>query len=390
MTLDLPRHLRVAIASLLALALLSANVALACTSLIYRDQAGRVYFGRTLELAMELPYRVAAFPSGLAYTSRTSPNAAPVTWTTRYRMLAVAVPDTGPDDLKIIEGFNEAGLTFSLLAFASAAGPRASALRTRAALAAIDLGAFTLGQFATVAEVRAALAAQPILLTPLGPVAGEPSPFHFALHDRAGNSIVVEFVNGQQFVHDNPVGVMTNGPSLPWHLTNLGNYSFLRNTDVSTGQFGKLAVSQPDSGIATQGLPASNTSVGRFVRAAYYAQYAERVAAPDDAVRTLAHIMNNFDRPRNITIDLRGSNGEGLSVATASGAAVPDFSTEYTSWTALTDLDRSSLYLRTYGAMNYTKFDLNALARITRTQSIPLASLNGMSGDGTVALIAAQ
>ena len=183
---------------------------------------------------------------------------------------------------------------------------------------------------------------------------------------------------------------MTNGPSLPWHLTNLANYSFLRNTDVSTGQFGTLAVAQPDSGIATQGLPASNTSVGRFVRAAYYAQYAEKVVAPDDAVRTLGRIMNNFDRPRNITIDPRGASGEGLSFPTAPGVAVPDFSSEYTSWTSLTDLDRSTLYLRTYGGMNYVKFDLTTMAGITRTQSIPLASLNGMADDGTAALAAAR
>ncbi|WPB85975.1 linear amide C-N hydrolase [Sediminicoccus rosea] len=390
MTQILPRRLRVALTSLVALLLFAVNVAQACTSLIYRDQAGRIYFGRTLELAMELPYQVTVFPAGLSYTSRTSPQAPAASWTTRYRMLAVTMPDAGPDDLKIVEGFNEAGLTFSLLAFASAAGPRDSALRTRAALAAIDLGAFTLGQFATVAEVKAALAAQPVLLTPLGPVGGAASPFHFALHDRSGRSIVVEFVNGQQLVHDNPVGVMTNGPSLPWHLTNLANYSFLRNTDVSTGQFGSLAVAQPDSGIATQGLPASNTSVGRFVRAAFYAQYAEKVAAPDDAVRTLARIMNNFDRPRNITIDPRGASGEGLRVPTAPGAAVPDFSSEYTSWTALTDLDRSTFYLRTYGGLNYVKFDLTTMTGITRTQSIPLASLNGMAADGTAALVAAR
>ncbi len=182
----------------MALLLFAADVAQACTSLVYRDQAGRVYFGRTLELAMELPYRVTVIPAGLNYTSRTSPQAMGAAWTTRYRMLAVTVPDTGPDDLKIVEGFNEAGLTFSLLAFASASGPRDSATRTRAALAAIDLGAFTLGQFATVAEVKAALSAQPVLLTPLAAVGGAASPFHFALHDRAGGSIVVEFVNGQQ------------------------------------------------------------------------------------------------------------------------------------------------------------------------------------------------
>lgn len=49
------------------------------------------------------------------------------------------------------------------------------------------------------------------------------SPFHYALHDRSGASIVTEFSDGKQTVYDNPVGVMTNGPSLPWHLINLNN-----------------------------------------------------------------------------------------------------------------------------------------------------------------------
>ncbi len=58
-----------------------------------------------------------------------------------------------------------------------------------------------------------------------------------------------------------------------------------------------MEFNQPDSGIATAGLPASNTSVGRFVRAVYYSQFAEKVDKPDTAMTTLAHIMNNFDRP---------------------------------------------------------------------------------------------
>jgi hypothetical protein len=36
------------------------------------------------------------------------------------------------------------------------------------------------------------------------------------------------------------------------------------------------------------------------------------------------------------------------------------------------------------------KFDLTTMTGITRTQSIPLASLNGMAADGTAALVAAR
>lgn len=372
----------------LSLTLALAPAAQACTSLIYRDANGAVYFGRTLELAMELPYRVAYIPAGQRYSSTAAAGAAALAYTTKYRMLAITVPDGSLDDLKIVEGFNEKGLTFSLLAFAGAAGPRHSFEMTKAALSAIDLGSWTLGQFQDVAEVKAALASQPVLLAPLAVLGNAKSPFHYVLHDRSGASIVIEFANGKQTVYDNPVGVMTNGPELPWHLTNLNNYTFLSNVDQSSGQFGALKVAQPDSGIATAGLPASNTSVGRFVRAVYYSQYAQKVTAPDDAVRTLAHIMNNFDRPKDITIDTNAGGNEGIAAVATKDS--PPFTSEYTSWTALTDLNRSVLYVRTYGGLNYSTFDLTKLAAGKAVLSLPLATLDGMAGDDTAALIAAK
>lgn len=374
----------------LCAALIGATAADACTSLTYADATGAVYYGRTLELAMELPYRVAYFPAGSTFSSEVAANTPPLDYVSRYRILAVAVPDSSPTDLKIIEGFNEAGLTYSFLAFADASGPTSSFEKTKAAIAAIDLGTWTLGQFATVAEVKAALADQTAILTPLAAMGNERSSFHFVVHDRSGASIVIEFTNGEQHVHDNPVGVMTNGPALPWHLTNLGNYSFLSNIDKSSTAFGSLAVSQPDSGIATEGLPASNTSVGRFVRAAYYSKFAEKVDTPDAAVQTLAHIMNNFDRPKNISIDPGSSgDGEGGGGGTAPTKGAVGFTSEYTSWTALTDLDRNMLFLRTYQGMNYTGFDLEKLVDLKSVVSLPLKDLDRLAGDGTAAFITA-
>lgn len=372
----------------LALSLALAAPASACTSLLYFDASGAPYAGRTLELAGELPYRVAYFPVGQRYSSQTTTDAAGLDYTSKYRVLAVAVPDESLSDLKIVEGVNEKGLTFSLLAFADADGPASAFTKTKAALSAIDLGSWTLGQFGTVAEVKAALASQPVLLAPLAILGNAKSPFHYVLHDRSGASIVIEFADGKQTVYDNPVGVMTNGPTLPWHLTNLNNYTFLNNLDQSTNTFGKLPVVQPDSGIATEGLPASNTSVGRFVRAVYYAQFAEKAKDPDSAIRVVGHVMNNFDRPKNITKDAGGAGNEGLAAAVTKDA--PAFTSEYTSWTALTDLTRNMLLLRTYDGLNYTKFDLGGLADVTTVVSIPLETINGLAGDGTQALIAGK
>jgi penicillin V acylase-like amidase (Ntn superfamily) len=343
-----------------------------------------VYFGRTLEMALDFPYQITAFPAGRSLTSTLAKGATGLRYLTRYRILAVTVPLASPTDLKIVEGVNEAGLTFSLLAF-PAVGPEGDPQGTRKALAAVDLGSWALGQFTTTAEVKAALRAQPVILTPLSVMGNAKTPFHYVLHDRSGAGIVIEYVGGKQVIYDNPVNVMTNGPSFSWHLTNLANYSFLTNVDKSQGTFGTLTVVAPDSGVATSGLPAANTSVGRFVRAAFYSQYAKRADNPDDAVRVLAHVMNNFDRPMNITIDAtsspvanEGTVGAILSTAKKMPAAI----SESTKWTTLSDLNRGRFYIRSQNAMNYTMFDFRGLSPVTEVRSIPLDRLNGMAANG--------
>lgn len=365
----------------------------ACTSLIYRDATDAVYLGRTLELTMPLPYQLAYIPIGQAFTS-TFGSHPPLNYTTRHAMLAVTMANRLPDaghptsvaDLKILEGVNDAGLTFSLLAYPEAGGGSATPFDPALpVLAATDLGSWTLSQFQSVAEVKSALSTQPVALDSPAMLGGAEAPFHFVLHDRRGDSVVLEFHHGKLHIHDNPVGVMTNGPEFPWHLTNLNNYTFLSNRDQSTATFGKLVVHQPDSGIATANLPSSNTSVGRFVRAVYYSQFTEKVTDPDQAIRTLAHIMNHFDRTKGITT---ASSQDSPSLEVRGLENHPSkFTTEYTSWTNLTDLNRTHFFLRTYDGLNYTMFDLAKLAKSDVAKIIPLSTIDGMASDGTSSLM---
>lgn len=364
----------------------------ACTSLIYRDASDAIYLGRTLELTMALPYQVAYLPAGQKFTSQVN-GQPPADYQTRLAILSVVMADRMPSgdrplsvvDLKIMEGVNEAGLTFSLLAYPTVSGVAATLAAGQPVLAATDLGTWSLGQFQSVAEVKSALQDQPVALDRIGLLGGAEAPFHYVLHDRSGDSVVLEFDHGELSIYDNPVGVMTNGPQFSWHLTNLNNYTFLNPVDQSSATFGKLRVQQPDSGIATSNLPASNTSVGRFVRAVYYSQFAEKVADPDQAVRTLAHIMNNFDRPKGITISPRAAGGHMEVQGLSDGGS--EYATEYTSWTNLTDLNRCRFFLRTYDGLNYTMFDLVKLARTNSVKILPLAALDGMAPDGTERLL---
>lgn len=363
-----------------------------CTTLSYRDAGGKVYFGRTLELTVDLPYQIAWLPAGFAVTSQVE-GEAPFSFTSRHGALAVTMPNRAPSpghpigatDLNVLEGLNDAGLTFSLLSYPAAAGGHRGTAMTQAVLGASDLGAWILGQFATVAEVKAALAAQPVMLQPLAILGGVDSPFHYVVHDPSGAALVIEFNRGEMSVYDNPVGVMTNGPEFPWHLTNLNNYTFLSNVDAPAARFGDYAAMQPDSGIATAGLPASNTSVGRFVRAAFYAQHAEKAATADGAVLALAHIMNMFDRTRGVTVDAPGAGGQ-LEVQGLAPEKADAYATEYTCWTSLADLTRTLFFIRDYASLNYARFDLAALKAVAEPRVLALKALDGGAPDATARL----
>ncbi|GAB4068502.1 linear amide C-N hydrolase [Ancylobacter sonchi] len=364
-----------------------------CTSLSYRDGAGKVYFGRTLELTIDLPYQIVWFPAGFPARSEIAGHA-PLEFRARYGMLTVTMPcrvptaeaPLGIDDFKVLEGLNDKGLTFSLLSYPAAAGTQRALAATQAVLSASDLGAWILGQFATVAEVKTALAGQPILLQPLAILGGVESPFHYVVHDATGAAVVIEFNRGEMSVYDNPVGVMTNGPEFPWHLTNLNNYTHLTNVDAPVASFGGYRAMQPDSGIATAALPASNTSVGRFVRAAFFAHFTEKAATPDIAVRTLAHVMNNFDRARGVSIDYPNAGGGHMEVAGLEPEKGVTYATEFTSWTSLSDLDRKLFFIRDYQSLNFTSFDIGALASLAVPKVLPLKALNGGATDASETL----
>ena len=375
---------RTLMATLVASAITLPSIAEACTSLLYTDARGAPYAGRTMELPMELPYQATFFPKNTDFSSKADAHA-PLSFKGKFGFISLTVPDPLSKDLKVVEGLNDQGLSFSVLAFASTEGPKDMVATTTKVLNAIDLGAWALSQFKNVADVKAALEKQPVLVDALLPLGMMKTPFHYTLHDAKGNSIVIEFANGKQNVIDNPIGVMTNGPEFDWHMTNLNNYTFLNNKDHSTLEVNGVKLTQPDSGIATTALPASNTSVGRFVRAVYYSQFAEKAATSEKAITTLAHVMNNFDRPRGISIDNRFT-GEIANIAAPEVEGHPMYTTEYTSWTALADLRQLQFNVRSYDQLNYLNFDLAALADEQQTLSVALNKIPVGLSEGNKAL----
>lgn len=339
------------IASVLLSILLAGSIsASACTSLSIQDTAGDVFHGRTLEYMEDIPSWLTYYPQGTRFHSSAPDGSAGLSYSSRYAILAVTMPMREKNSHDLVEGMNTGGLSFSENMIMGAELPALKQTQYHQAIAVTELGEWALASFSRVDEVKTAIEKGDFWSPKLALFDNMVSPFHYAFYDRSGKSIVVEVSHGKLKVYDNPTGVMTNGPVFPWHLTNLNNYTQLTNEDRSFGKIGNMSVMQPDSGIATAELPNSDTSVGRFVRGVFYTTFARKTQNSGQAINTLSHIMDRFDRTKDITTDVLGSEGEGNK----NDKPI----TEYTVWTSLSDLTQGIMYIRGYNDINYTKYSL--------------------------------
>jgi choloylglycine hydrolase len=357
-----------------SLALSSVGNVIACTAIVVTDINGNAYHGRTLEFSYPVPTMMTYFPVGSKIESATPNGAQGLTFNTKYAILGMsAAVVTGAKQPLIDEGANDQGLSISGNELNDLSAPPVGNNPSKI-LSLNDFGAWVLGNFKTVAEVKAALLTDDTQFwLPLVPMfGGAPLPLHYAIFDKKGNGLVVEFINGKKNVYDNPVGVMTNAPEFPWHLANLNNYTFT-NVNKNTGQLGKQKLQTADAGIALTALPSAQTATGRFVKAAFYANYVKKGKTPDEAINLLAHIMNNFDRPQDLTIDPPGGVGDGPRGAKKSS--------EVTEWTTMNDLSRNLTYVRSINALNWTVVDMNKLKDVKQIKSVSTYAVDQAGAD---------
>lgn len=365
--------------SLISLSLVTQSIA--CTVLSYRDANGNMYTGRTNEYAGMQPDELTYFPAGTRIESVTPDGKQGHTFNTKYGIVGATlkgmVPNAKQDMLH--EAVNDQGLTITANAFTENTQPKLTAPLDKI-LSVLDFGTWALGNFKNTQEVKQAIERKDIevWLPNIASMWNLLAPVHYAMFDREGNGIVIEFNEGLINVYDNTVGVMTNDPSFPWHLKNLNNYAGLTNVDKSSGQFNRQKVMAPDSGSALRSLPASNLSPDRFIKAAYYSNFAWKAKTPDEAIQMVSHVMNNFDRPIGITIDEPGTGAKG------EGAASKGPTSEATWFTTMNDLNQGHFYIRTIKMINYVKIDVRKLASLKAVKTVSFDVLSKhINLDGT-------
>jgi choloylglycine hydrolase len=305
----------------------------ACTGISLVTTGGDHVQARTIEWAgFDLESKLIISPRGHSFTSALPMNRKGLSWTSGLGFGGISVSD----DRFIGEGMNEAGLNAGLFYFKGYGSlapfdPDATADN----VADMDLVRWMLGQFATVAEVKAALAYVTVAPTFIDEH-GVPAPTaHWRVTDKAGGNIVIEIVNrGQVQVHDNEVGVLTNAPDFRWHLTNLNTAINLQPGTVPPRHFGEHRAFSFGAGTASLGLPGDFSPSSRFVRAAFYRNTTPPLETSLDAVSQAFHILANFDIP--IGTMFGPEQREHMP-------ALPSA----TQWTAVSDLGAGKYYYKT-------------------------------------------
>ncbi|MBI4982161.1 MAG: choloylglycine hydrolase family protein [Candidatus Omnitrophica bacterium] len=314
----------------------SDNAVFACSDFQIKAKDNSIIIGRSMEFPVDLHSRVVIVPRGRQFVSINDKGVKGISWTNKYGFLGI-----GAFNVKnsYLEGFNEKGLAFDALMFTGAKYQPAVPGKF---VTISDFGSWIMGNFANVEEVKEALPKINVAGIKLKEANGELY-LHIALHDAAGKNLVIEFIEGEVKVYDNPLGVMTNRPEFPYHLDNLRNYINLDAYDKKAKMILGVKIEPTGVGSGMLGLPGDWSPPSRFVRLALSVNEALRPENSEQAINLAQHILNIVDIPKGVIKE------NPAPLITLEG---------YAQWVVIKDLTNKVLYYKTHDNTSLKKVDL--------------------------------
>lgn len=298
----------------------------ACTGITLTAKDDSHVLARTIEWAAGfVPCEYVIIPRGQSLTSYTPVGSNGLQFTAKHGVVGLSVTQKE----FIVEGMNEKGLAAGLFYFPDY-GKYADfdPAQTMKTLADLQLVQWILSQFSTIDEVKAAISQ--VRIVSLAPKIA--STAHWRICQPDGRQVVLEILDGGvPHFYENEIGVITNSPGFPWHVTNLNNYINLYPGNAPSQKMGGYTLNHLSGSSGMLGLPGDFTSPSRFIRAAFLKHTAPQ---QDDAFNTVTlcfHLLNNFDVPIGVEHPL----GEAPKLPSA------------TQWTTATDLTHRKVYYKT-------------------------------------------
>lgn len=324
-------------------------VSSACSSFILKGSDNGLAYGRSMEFGFPLNSELMTIPRAFAMQG-VGVDGKPGTglnWTTKYAavgMNAVGWP-------AYVDGMNEKGLIGAMFnAPNSAVFENVAPADSASSISSAQVPVYVLTNFATVDEIKAGLSKIKVNRSPVGPYNNQIAAVHYSFHDASGKSIVVEYLNGQLVITDNPVGALTNDPPFRDQLNSIGNYANLTKVERAPLVINGAKFSPPSSGSGLHGLPGGFLSPDRFIRAVFLSDSVPKTFTTQEMEAAAWHVVGGFDIPPG-AVTLPASNPYGGGTG----------GYETTEWSIVANSKSLVYNVKMYANTNIYTFDLKKM-----------------------------
>ncbi len=259
-----------------------------CTTITVNKNG--LYFGRNMDIECSFGERILYTPRHFLLNCRH------LTDREGYAVLGIGtVIDGFP---MYADGVNEKGLCMAGLNFVNNAvygKPRDNALN----LAPYELIPVILRKCKDVREARELVSQLNIVDTPIN--SETPLPYlHFHIADNH-SSIVLEPTEDGVKVYEDPVGILTNNPPFPYHLSRLTAYEYLKNRTLPATFYKEQLYTL---GLGAYGLPGDYSSPSRFIKGEYLLKSIS--VSSGEEIASVFHILGALAVPKGAVLNNEG------------------------------------------------------------------------------------
>ena len=252
-----------------------------CTAVTYKTKDH--YFGRNLDYEYGFQEAVTITPRNYTFHFRRLPP-----MERHYAMIGMATISHGYP--LYFDATNEHGLSMAGLNF-----PHSSKYMPEMVgkynIAAFELIPWVLGECKDVADARTKLQNANIADISFSPEYPT-SPLHWIIAD-GSEAITLEQTAGGLQIYENPLGVLTNEPPFPWHMTTLGNYLHLSAEEAKNRFAPELPLVPFSRGVGSMGLPGDLSSPSRFIKASFTKMNSVSKDAESASISQVFHILGS-------------------------------------------------------------------------------------------------
>lgn len=304
-----------------------------CTAMTLPSQSNTAFFGRTMDFSHDIIPQLYIVPNSYLWNNPLNNKQIKDS----YRFIGLGQKLDGI--LGFFDGVNEKGFAAAVLYFAGYAQYDTVSNPTAGEpIPSIDFLHYILGKCASVKELTALLKDISIVGVP-DPITNTIAPLHWIATDRSGACVVIEPTKEGLTLIPNPIGVMTNSPDFPWHMTNLRNYIEASPIQTEEVHWGNVSLSSFGQAGGTIPLPGGYTSPERFIRTAYLKSYLPDPKDDKEAVAAFFHILESVSIPKGAVVTNRNTY-------------------DYTKYTACININTCEYFYKTYDDIGVTTTSL--------------------------------